>query len=161
MRESVLEFTSHLSPAARICLFVAGLVPLLAPYELLVKPRWNAFLSPFFFISLLISLGAVGITVIFLAAALVGLNEKIRFNAARREVTYGYGAPLIRWREKRTSFAEIREVKIETQTWSDGPDTYRVQLDMLHGRAIQFGRFATVEEAERTCANVRALLGFS
>jgi hypothetical protein len=148
-------------PATRIFIFIAGLIPLLAPYELLFKPKWNTFVSPFFFIALLISLGAVVVTVFFLAAAVVGLNEMIRFNAVQREVTYGFGAPLLKWREKRVPFAEINEVHVKTQTWSDGPDTYTLRLDTPNGRAIHFGTFATVEEAETTRANVRTILGLS
>jgi hypothetical protein len=156
-----LEFTSHMRPATRIFIFVAGLIPLLAPYELLFKPNWNTFVSPFFFLSLLISLGAVVVTVFFLAAAVLGLNEVIRFNAVQREVTYGFGAPLLKWREKRVPFAEIRKVYVETQTWSEGPDTYILRLDTPNGRAIRFGTFASVENAEKTRAKVHTILGLS
>jgi hypothetical protein len=156
-----LEFSSYLRPATRIFIFVAGLIPLLAPYELLFKPKWNTFASPFFFMSLLISLGSVVVTVFFLAAAVAGLNEVIRFNTVKREVTHGFGAPLLKWREERVPFAEIREVRVTSQSWSEGPDTYTLRLDAANGRAIPFGKFASVEEAEKACANVRTILGLS
>ena len=99
-----LEFTSYMRPATRICIFIAGLIPLLAPYELLFKPTWNTFVSPFFFLSLLISLGAVVVTVFFLAAAVLGLNEVIRFNAAEREVRYGFRSAASQVARKTCSF---------------------------------------------------------
>jgi len=158
------EFTSSLSPALRIVIFIAGLFPLIAPYELLMKPKWTTFASPFFLSGLLISLVAVGLSIGFLVAAVVGLNEVVRFNTVQRKVTYGFGAPFIKWRENHILFADIREVRVDTQTWESRPDTYRLRLDTTHtlgGRPIKFGNFATMEEAEKTQVEVRTVLGLS
>ncbi len=159
MKADDLEFRSSQSPVVRIFFFVFGLLPLLAPYELLLKPKWNTFFSPFFFLALVISIGAVGVTVFFLSAALLGLNKVVRFNAAQREVVYGFGAPLLKWRRKLVPFAQIVDLRVETQTWDSGPDTYDLSLDTVDGHSIRFGKFVTRDDAEKTRTAIRTILG--
>ena len=43
-----LEIHDRMPPLKRIILFLLSLIPLLAPYELLIVPQWNDYLNPFF-----------------------------------------------------------------------------------------------------------------
>ena len=72
----------------RLLFALLSLVPLLAPYELLVRVEWNDYFHPFFLLAAIVSAGAVAVSVFFLFSAAAGLTSRMRFDRARSTFTY-------------------------------------------------------------------------
>ena len=51
-----IAFDKRVHPAIRVVIFLVGLLPLLGPYDLLFKARWETYLSTAFFLALFASL---------------------------------------------------------------------------------------------------------
>jgi hypothetical protein len=84
--ETRIDFTEIMSTATRVFLFILGLFPWLAPYELLIKPGWSEFsLAMLFF--LVISLGAIAVSLGFIGAAVFGMNQTVTFELTARSIT--------------------------------------------------------------------------
>jgi hypothetical protein len=146
---SQLEFSSDLSWAARALVLIGGVLPLLAPYELLIRPSWRGDVTSIWWLVLLISAGAVGVSLLAIYFALFGLAQRIRFDSYRRVVTYGFKAAVLRYREKRYPFSAIETLEVRTHEWTDGPATHNLVLKLKGAREIEFGRFTDQAEAER------------
>jgi len=70
-----LEIRSPMRVGLRIALAAMGTVPPLAPFELLVRARWNDLTSPAFVIAALMSLGAVAVGAPSVFAAVAGTSS--------------------------------------------------------------------------------------
>ena len=128
---------------------IMGLFPLLAAYELLIKPSWSGkinWLIPFF---LLISIGAIVLSIFFICSALFGINQFIQIDSTNRIITRGYKAGLLRFRQNQYIFSEVEIVQLKVHKWTDGPPRHNIGLKAIGHREIEFGRFATKEEAEK------------
>ncbi|RPI07310.1 MAG: hypothetical protein EHM71_10925, partial [Zetaproteobacteria bacterium] len=89
-RMDCLEIRSRMRVGMRILLAAFGLLPLLAPYELLIKIDWEHFVNPFFFLAAFISAGATALSAFLFFAAVAGLSSKIVFD--RRAATFSYSS---------------------------------------------------------------------
>jgi hypothetical protein len=142
-----LEFTSRLSPLARLAFLMAGLFPLLAPYELLIRPGWSGIsLVMLFFLA--ISIGAVSVSLFFLAAALWGRSQSFRFDASTRQVVYGYQDAIVRFRQERYPFDQIEAMRLKTSEWESRSDTYDIGIKIKDKREYTFGNFDSQQDAE-------------
>jgi len=153
-----IEFTSHLSLAARALIMIIGLFPLLAPYELLIKPSWSGkinWLMPFF---LLISIGAIVLSFFIICTALFGINHYIQINSTNRIITHGYKPGVLRFCQNQYLFSEIEIVELKVHEWTDGPPTYNIGLKAIGRREIEFGGFATQEEAEKYLSILKEMI---
>ena len=153
-----IEFTSNLSLAARALIMMIGLSPLLAPYELLIKPSWSGksnWLMPLF---LLISIGAIGLSIFFICSALFGINQSIQINSANRIITYRYKPGILSFRKRQYLFSEIEMVQLKVHKWTDGPPTYNIGLKAIGQREIEFGGFASQEEAEKYLSILKGMI---
>jgi hypothetical protein len=144
-----IEFTSHLSLAARAALMIVGLFPLFAPYELLIKPSWSGEISWHMVFFLFISIMAVLLSIFFVCSALFGMNQSIQINSTTRMITHEYKAGILRFRQKQYLFTEIEMVQLKVHKWTDGPPTYNIAIRTTGQREIEFGGLATQEEAEK------------
>jgi hypothetical protein len=94
-----LEIASPFPPGRRIVIFLAGLVPLIAPYELIWRVSWQTYWHPAFLFFALIALGAVAVSAFFVFAALAGFQSSMVFDRAAstfssaREAADGVGLP--------------------------------------------------------------------
>lgn len=138
-----------MSPAFRLVLALIGLFPLVAPYELLIKPGWRDWLNPFFLFFLAISLGAMAVSVGFILAGLAGLSQRICFDIPARMLIYESDSVLIRFRQVRYRFADVEQIEIIEHDWSEGPTTYNLQVKLKPGAKIEFGDWGLRVEAER------------
>jgi hypothetical protein len=143
-----LEFDKRVHPAIRFGIFLVSLFPLLAPYELLFKVRWESFFNPSFFISLVFSMIMVAVTAFIMFIALFARNQHICFDGNRSTLTYGWSDAVRAYRETIFRFEEISEPELETHTWSDGPNSYDLLVKTRSGLKIGFGDFKTKEEAQ-------------
>jgi hypothetical protein len=145
---SQIEFIETMSTGMRIFLFVCGLFPWIAPYELLIKPGWDGFnLFTFFF--LIISLGAISVSLGFLGGAILGLNQTLCFDAVTRIALYKYENTLMNLREKRYPFREITSIEIYTHEWESRSNTFSLQITFSDKRKVQVGDIFEKAEAEK------------
>jgi hypothetical protein len=144
-----IGFTSSLSLAARALIMIMGLFPLLAPYELLIKPSWNGKINWLILLVLLISTGAIVLSILIILTALFGINQFIQINSTNRIITHGYKPGVLRLRQNQYLFSEIEIVQLKVHEWTAGPPTYNIRLKAIGHREIEFGGFATQEQAEQ------------
>ena len=128
---NTIEFSNRVSFWLRIFIFIVGFVPLLAPYELLIKTKWESYFNSTFAFVLLISLGAIAVSTFVFFIALMGMSQRLCFDGDRRILTYGFSTAILPYRAKEHAFQEITDLGVEVQDWSDGPITYdiRIQVD--------------------------------
>lgn len=143
-----LEFRKKLSVATRLLIFVCGLLPFLAPYELLIRPRWEELSGPIWMLCVSISAGAVLVSLFFFAFAILGLNQVFRFDLTRHTMTYGFDGPLLRYRQRTYAARDVQRIDIERDSGTDGPDYYNLVVVTSTAR-FSFGEFSSRQEAER------------
>lgn len=144
---SKIEITETMSTGIRVFLFLLGLLPWLAPYELLVKPGWTGFhISTLVF--LIISLGAIGISLGFIGAAIFGMNQTVTFDLAAHTITHRYATAVNPWRTKRYSFNNITKSEVREHNWDSGPNTYSLEIYFNDKHKILCGNFSSRKEAE-------------
>ena len=154
--ENQLEFSERMSPVARVIVFIVGCVPLLAPYELLYKPHWHGH-GWFMVIPIVIATGATLLALAFMAAAFLGMNQSLCFDARTRTVIYQYETAITSLRRRDYDFAEVAEVDLKVHTWDSGPDTYGVQVKFADGRKAEVGSYGKAE-ADRYLQRVQDML---
>jgi hypothetical protein len=133
-----LVFDKRVHPAVRVVIFLVGLLPLLAPYELLIRVRWNVFFSLPFFISLLFSIFLAAFSVFIVFIALFAQNQHVCFDGYRSTLTYGWSDAVRTYRETTHRFQEISEPELKVHDWSDGPNSYDLLVKTRIGDKINF-----------------------
>lgn len=152
-----LEFIHTLSPMARMLLALFGLIPFLAPYELLIKPSWHGGISFSMLFVLLISIGAVGISTFLFSAALFGRSQHFRFDASKRVVEYRFKTAINPLGEETHAFDQIELLQIKVNEWDSRPDTYDISMKIRGKRAMEFGGFGSRQEAEQYLAVLKKM----
>ncbi len=153
-----IAFIEKVPNGVRIFLTIVGLFPMfLAPYEFLIRPRWNGF-SLYLIIPILISIGAILLGGLFVAGGLFGLNQTIVIVKKSRTINYSYESALMPLRKKTYQFSDITKVSINTHDWTDGPSTYSLQFIFQDGQKITTGSFEKKAEAEQSLIIVENLI---
>jgi ABC-type Na+ efflux pump permease subunit len=80
--------------------FLVGLFPWMAPYQLLIKHGWTE-LNIFMVFPIIISLGAILVSLLFIAASLFGLNQTLTIDPVSRTITHAYESAIIPLRVKK------------------------------------------------------------
>ena len=153
-----IEFTSHLSLAARAVIMIMGLFCLLAPYELLIKPSWSGKITWVMAFFLFISIGAIALSIFLICSALFGMNQSIQINSTNRTITHGYKPGILRFRQNQYLFREIEIVQLKVHESVDASTRYNIGLKAIGHREIEFGRFATQEEAEKYLSILKEMI---
>ena len=133
-----LEVTSPMPVGRRVLFGLLALIPLAAPYELLLKPGWENIVNPFFGFAAILSLGAILVSAFLVWAAIAGLESRARFDRAHRTLTTAFWAPVVPLTTHAYSLNDLRAVRIETIEWSEGCPSYSLQIETLDGRAFKF-----------------------
>lgn len=157
-KDDAIELVSPMPRGRRIMFALLALFPLIAPYELLVRPRWESWLHPAFFFVLIISLGAMAVSAFLLFAALAGLTQRMRFDASTGVFTYWRHAPILPEKSASWPFASIESVSAVVHTWSDGPDSYSVRVIIAEGPEFTTGSTESRIDVDRYVARVEGLL---
>ncbi len=144
--EDRIEIKEKIPAGLRVFIFLLGLLPWLAPYELLIKPGWTGFDLYFLFL-LIISLGAVALGLFFFVAALLGLNQTLTFDRKNRSITHAYEATLLRLKVKKYSFNQLTGIERVKHNWSDSPTTYGLKFTFTDGHSTEPVSFKTKQEA--------------
>jgi len=142
-----IEITETMSTGIRVFLFLLGLLPWLAPYELLIKPGWSGFnVMTLFFAA--ISLGAIAISLGFIGAAVFGMNQTAIFDLTARTITHRYETAVNALRTKRYSFNDLTKSAVREHNWDNGSNTDSLEIYFKDGHKILCGDFASHKEAE-------------
>ena len=153
-----LILEDRMSPGLRAILVVLGLLPLAAPYELLVRVRWEEFLNlPFAFV-LAISIGAIAVGGAFIYGAVAGISKVVRFDKEVLVFDYFARAGIFPARRRRYAFGQITHVGTEKHDWGDRPPSHTVKLTLTDGRQIDFGTSWTNQEVGDAVRKIRALI---
>jgi hypothetical protein len=147
-RGSRLEVRSPMRPGMRVAVGMLGLFPLVAPYELLVRPAWTTGVHPFFVVAAVVSLGAVALCAVLLFAAVAGLSSAMVFDRRSATVRAWSAAPVIRRSEREVAWSQVRGVEVETSDWSDGSPSYRLRVALADGTALESGSSWSRDEIE-------------
>lgn len=132
-----LEVTSPMPVGRRVLFGLLAIFPLLAPYELLLKPGWESILNPFFGFAALISLGALCLSAFLVWAAIAGLESRARFDLPHRTLTTAYWAPVVPLTMRPYSLNDLRAVRLETIEWSEGSPSYSLRIETTDGRSLR------------------------
>lgn len=154
-----LELDSPMPPGRRLLFAGLSLVPLLAPYELMVHVRWTSVVHPFFLLAAVISLGAIIVTGFLLFAALAGLESRMVFDRNANRFTYSASAPVVRPWSRDFPIGAIERVETATHEWSDGAPTYSLRVVMTGGEQFTSGSSWSRAEIEGIRARVLCFLG--
>jgi hypothetical protein len=134
-----------------------GLLPFLAPYELLIRPRWQE-VNLVLIVPMVISLGAVIVGATFILAGVLGLNQTLRFDSFSKSVLYTYETAITRVRRKCYDFGDVRQIEIKTTDWDSRPPTYGLRVNFADGRKVEVGYFASQQEAQDCLSRIERLL---
>jgi hypothetical protein len=159
--DGILEIRETMSVGSRALYFVLALFPLLAPYQLILRPGWTSFFNFMFILALTISLGALFLSGFFAFTAVAGLSTRLRFDPRGQWFTYIREAPIVPFKRTRIAFDQIRGVEVEKHDWSDGAPTYSVRVQIQDGRSYKSGSFWNKQEAHQIMEKVEVLLAQS
>lgn len=149
-----IEITETMSTGIRVFLFIMGLLPWMAPYELLIKPGWTGFsLMTLVFVG--ISLGAIAVSFGFIGAAIFGMNQTTTFDLNARTITHRYETAVNALRTKRYSFNDITKSEVREHNWDSGPNTYSLEIYFKDKHKILCGNFSSRAEAESVLHQIR------
>lgn len=151
----VLEVVSPMPVGRRVMFALVSLVPLIAPYELLIHVRWTDWRHPAFFFAAGISLGAICLSALLGFAAVAGLEQRMRFDLRRSLLTYSARSPLAGRRTVILPFASIERVEVMTHGWSDGPDTYSIRVVATDRREFHSGSSDSHDLVESHAERIR------
>jgi hypothetical protein len=152
-----IQINEHVPAGARVFLFVVGLCPWIAPYQLLIKPNWTGFDFKTLFFSV-ISLGAIAVSLFFLVAALFGLNQTLTIDAKMRTIIYTYESAIAHLREKIYSFSQLKSIMTVTHGWTDGPSSHGLKFIFADGYKTEPGSFASLDEAHTLKSKIEQLI---
>lgn len=157
--KEVLEIQSYMPIGQRVLFLLFAFFPLLAPYELIIQPRWHSYLHVFFLFAAVISAGALAVSALLVWASIAGLNSQLRFDKTDGMLTYLVGAPIVRWRTYHCPLENIVRLHIETHDWSDGAPSYSFVTHLADGRRLKSSSSYSKEEIEDMVQQVSAFLG--
>ena len=135
-------------PGFRVALVLVGVVPLVAPYELIVRVGWQDYLNPFFLLAALISAGATGLSLLLIFAAVAGISSQLVFDRSASTLTYSFEAPVVKRTSRVYPLSAIGAVEVQERAWSDGAPTYSLRVSLADGAVIESGSSSSRDEVE-------------
>ncbi len=153
-----LDVFSRMSSGKRLLFALFALIPLLAPYELMLRVQWNDYRSPAFLIAAIISAGAVALSAFFLFAAVAGLSSRMTLDAAHSTFTYSTGAPIVPRRTLVRPLSSLESVHVRTHEWSDGGPSYTLMVKMSDGATFDSDSSWSRDDIEQQKARVEVFL---
>jgi hypothetical protein len=152
-----ITFSERMPWGLRVIISLLGFLPFLAPYELLIRPRWQE-VNLILIVPVIISLGAILVGVTFILAGVLGLNQTLRFDSFSKSVLHTYETAITRVRRKRYDFGDVRQIEIKTTDWESRPPTYGLRVSFADGRKVEAGDFASRDEAQDCLSRIERLL---
>mgnify|MGYP001116828308 CR=1 FL=1 len=152
------EIRSTLPIGKRILFVLAGLIPLLAPYELIIRPNWQGYLNiPFFFV-LIVSIGALLVSALLFWGAIAGLNSRLRLDRISQTAFHSINAPILPWQTRQYPLSAIRSIDVEEREWSEGEPTYSIVASLVDGTKLKAGVSFSREEMQAIAGRASAFI---
>ncbi len=153
-----IEFSERMSTGLRVFLFIVGLLPWLAPYELLIRPDWTGF-SIFTLFFLVISLGAVAVSLAFIGGAIFGMNQTLIIDRAQRTIIHAYESAAFPLKVRTYAFGQLQSIELVEHDWDSGPSTYGLKFTFAGGHHTEPGSLSSREEARQWKERIEGWLG--
>ena len=151
-------YCEPISVFTRVFVLLAGLVPFLAPYELLIKPGVPVFrlgMIPFW----VIAIGATCLGLLLIAAAVLGFNKTVCFDRKRRLLILRADGILGFKRIWAYDFAHLSMPVVRRDTSSEGPPDYRLEIPVSgRRRPMEIAVFKTETEAIAQMDRLKTIL---
>lgn len=157
--QEAIEIQSNTPAGLRILFGVLALFPLIAPYELIIRPNWQNYFNVFFLFVAVISFGALGVSLFLVWAAVAGLNSRLKFDRSNGTLTYSAGAPIVPWRTVQCALESLDRLEVEKHDWSEGSPGYSFVAIMVDGKSFKSGASWSREEIETIVKRVSVFLG--
>ena len=154
-----LVVDSPMGPGTRILLALLSLIPLMAPYELIVRVRWTDYRHPLFAVAAIVAAGALAVSLLLLFAAVAGLSSRMTFDAGRSTFTYTERSVWMRARTRAFPLSEVQGVSIHRHEWSDGAPTFSLAIAMSDGATFRSASSFSLEDVKEAKARVEGFLG--
>lgn len=157
-RDGHLEVRSPMRTRMRLLFAALALVPLLAPYDLLIASQWEFSLHPVFLLAVLVSAGAVAVSALLLYAAVAGLSSRMSFDGGVGTFRYIAGAPVVKRHTRTQPLTDVRGVEVGVRDWSDGSPSYHLRITVVDGTVLTSGASWSREEIEAIRGRVERIL---
>jgi hypothetical protein len=157
--KEAIEIQSDMRPGLRILFGVLALFPLIAPYELIIRPNWQSYFNVSFLFVAAISFGALAVSAFLVWAAIAGLNSRLKFNRSDGILTYSAGAPIVPWRTVHYAIESLDRLQVEKHDWSEGSPGYSFVAIMADGKSFESESSWSREEIEAIVKRVSVFLG--
>lgn len=158
LSDSVFESRSDPVLPERILQGAAGLFCFLPLWDFFIRPGGNPFqlgLLPFW----IIALGAMSIGLPLLAGAVLGGKSAIRLDGESRQVSVTTRSPFSH-RTRQWRFDAIRSVDVVENSWSDGPASHDLLLQLEDvKKPLCLRSFARAEDADEARAAILRIIG--
>jgi hypothetical protein len=148
--EECFVIQTRVGMGTRIFIGLLGLVPLIAPYDFLVKARWNSYFNFPFLLVLIISIGAVFISAVFVYMGVFATSIKITLDRRTQVFRHSTEAPTIRKKTVEHPLSHIQRLDVRETNWSDGPPSYNLQFVMEGEKVYEVGPFNSLAEVDQT-----------
>lgn len=158
-RPESFEVQSRMRTGKRVVLALLGLFPLLAPWELLIKPDWTDFRHPVFFFMTAISVGAIAVSLMLFWAAVAGLDSKIRFNREKGTFTWSTRGPVVTAKRIRRPIGDIANLRAVAHEWTEGSPSYSIQVELVDGTILKSGSSWSRKEIDEILTRLSGFLG--
>jgi len=148
--EECFVIQTRVGMGTRIFIGLLGLVPLIAPYDFLVKARWNSYFNFPFLLVLIVSIGAVFMSVMFVYAAAFSMSIKVTLDRRTQVFRHSTETPTIRNKTEEHPLSHIQRLDVRETNWSDGPPSYSLQFVMEGDKVYEVGPFNSLAEVDQT-----------
>lgn len=154
-----IEIQSQIPKVQRLLFVVLALFPLIAPYELVMRPKWQSYLNVPFLFAAALSTGALAVSAFLVWAAIAGLNSRLRFDRSAGTLAYTAGAPILRRRTVLCQIDSVDRLEVQRHDWSEGSPSYSLSAIMSDGRSFNSGSSWSQQEVEAIAKRVSSFLG--
>ena len=105
--KDAFDIEAILPAGMRVVFLLLSLFPLLAPYELILRPGWHDYRNLPFLFAAAVSLGAIAVSALLVSAAIAGLDSRTRFDRPSGHFSHSTGAPVVKVRTIRYPIASL------------------------------------------------------
>jgi hypothetical protein len=159
--EECFVIQTRVGMGTRVFIGLLGLVPLIAPYDFLVKARWNSYFNFPFLLVLIVSIGAVFMSAMFVYAAAFSMSIKVTLDQRTQVFRHSSEAPTIRNKTEEHPLSHIQRLEVRETNWSDGPPSYNLQFVMEGNKVYEVGPFNSLAEVDQTRQQAQQFLHLS
>lgn len=153
-----LEIRTPMRVGTRVLLTGLAFIPLLAPFELLIRIHWARYLSPLFVFAAIVSAGAAAVSALLLFAALAGLSSTMAFDKRAATFSYLTHAPLGGRNRQAYPLSDVRNVEVGLRDWSDSAPSYHLKVTLNDGAVFESGSSCSHDDIVSLQSSVIAFL---